>query len=380
MKKILYRKLLLDYMSFFLIALISSSTIIWVFQAVNFLDIMIEDGRDYMVYISYSLLNFPKILSKLYPFVLFFSLFYVLSKYELNNELIIFWNFGVDKLQFINFILKISLFLFFIQIIFTSFVVPKSQNVARSFLRDSNVNFLGNFIKPKKFNDTIKGVTIYSERKDENGYLYNLFIKKDISRENFEITYAKKGIFTQANSNPLLILFDGETISNKNRKITNFSFSKSDFLLGNLKSNTITVKKTQELSTLDILQCIVHLYKIDFDLLKNKNLQINNCREKNLINILKEFYKRLIIPIYIPILMLIPYFLILSSKENSNYSKLKLLTFLTGVMTIIFSETTIRFISFELIKNSLLLVSPFLIFVFLYLLFFFKLTFKFKKI
>ena len=90
----------------------------------------------------------------------------------------------------------------------------------------------------------------------------------------------------------------------------------------------------------------MHLYKIDFDLLKNKNLQINNCREKNLINILKEFYKRLIIPIYIPILMLIPYFLILSSKENSNYSKLKLLTFLTGVMTIIFSETTIRFISF----------------------------------
>ena len=367
-------------MSFFLIALISSSTIIWVFQAVNFLDIMIEDGRDYMVYINYSLLNFPKILSKLYPFVLFFSLFYVLSKYELNNELIIFWNFGVDKFQFVNFILKVSLFLFFIQIIFTSFVVPKSQNVARSFLRDSNVNFLGNFIKPKKFNDTIKGVTIYSERKDENGYLYNLFIKKDISRENFEITYAKKGIFTQANSNPLLILFDGETISNKNRKITNFSFSKSDFLLGNLKSNTITVKKTQELSTLDILQCIVHLYKIDFDLLKNKNLQINNCREKNLINILKEFYKRLIIPIYIPILMLIPYFLILSSKENSNYSKLKLLTFLTGVMTIIFSETTIRFISFELIKNSLLLVFPFLIFVFLYLLFFFKLTFKFKKI
>ena len=171
MKKILYRKLLLDYMSFFLIALISSSTIIWVFQAVNFLDIMIEDGRDYMVYISYSLLNFPKILSKLYPFVLFFSLFYVLSKYELNNELIIFWNFGVDKFQFVNFILKVSLFLFFIQIIFTSFVVPKSQNVARSFLRDSNVNFLGNFIKPKKFNDTIKGVTIYSERKDEAGYL-----------------------------------------------------------------------------------------------------------------------------------------------------------------------------------------------------------------
>ena len=106
MKKIIYRKLLLDYMSFFLIALFSSGIVIWVFQAVNFLDIMIEDGRSYSVYISYSLLNFPKILNKLFPFVLFFSLFYVTIKYEANNELIIFWNFGENKIQLINFVFK----------------------------------------------------------------------------------------------------------------------------------------------------------------------------------------------------------------------------------------------------------------------------------
>ena len=82
MKKIIFRKLLYDYMSFFSIALISTSVIIWVFQAVNFLDIMIEDGRDYLVYVNYSLLNFPKIITKLIPFVLFFSLFYVTIKYE----------------------------------------------------------------------------------------------------------------------------------------------------------------------------------------------------------------------------------------------------------------------------------------------------------
>ena len=73
MKKILFRKLLLDCLTFFLIALLSASIIIWVFQAVNFLDIMIEDGRDYLVYINYSLLNFPKIVSKVLPFVFFFS-------------------------------------------------------------------------------------------------------------------------------------------------------------------------------------------------------------------------------------------------------------------------------------------------------------------
>ena len=124
-------------MSFFLIALFSSALIIWVFQAVNFLDIMIEDGRDYLVYINYSLLNFPKIISRLFPFVLFFSIFYILSKYELNNELMIFWNFGENKIKFVNFILFVSIFLFLVQLIFTSLIVPTAQDKARSFLRDS---------------------------------------------------------------------------------------------------------------------------------------------------------------------------------------------------------------------------------------------------
>ena len=132
-EKILFRKLLLDCLTFFLIALLSASIIIWVFQAVNFLDIMIEDGRDYLVYINYSLLNFPKIVSKVLPFVFFFSFFYIISKYELNNELIIFWNFGVNKFQLINFLFRFSIILTLLQILLSAFIVPKSLDTARSF-------------------------------------------------------------------------------------------------------------------------------------------------------------------------------------------------------------------------------------------------------
>ena len=113
MKKILFRKILIDCLTFFFISLLSISIIIWIFQAVNFLDIMIEDGRDYQIYFSYSLLNFPKIISKIVPFAVFFSFFYVISKYEIQNELMIFWNFGVSKFQIINFFLKVSFVIFF---------------------------------------------------------------------------------------------------------------------------------------------------------------------------------------------------------------------------------------------------------------------------
>ena len=147
MKKILFRKLLSDCLFFFFVALFSTSVIIWIFQAVNYLDIIVEDGRDYVVYIKYSLLNFPKIISKIFPFALFFSFSYVLTKYELNNELMIFWNFGVEKIQLTNFFIKFSILITLFQLLLTIFVVPESQNLSRSLIRTSDVDFFENFVK-----------------------------------------------------------------------------------------------------------------------------------------------------------------------------------------------------------------------------------------
>jgi lipopolysaccharide export system permease protein len=368
MKKIIFRKLLLDYMSFFLLALISSGIVIWVFQAVNFLDIMIEDGRSYSVYISYSLLNFPKIINKLFPFILFFSLFYVTIKYENNNELIIFWNFGINKIQLINFIFKFSIILMLIQLIFSSIIVPKSQDLARSFLRSSTVNFYENFIKPRRFNDTIKKVTIYSEKKDKKGNLYNLYLKKETNKENFQITYAKKGYFKEFNNLPVLVLFNGETITSKNNEITNFSFSKSDFPINNSETSAFhSQQKTQELSSYNLMSCIKFLISSK----KNKiNPKILNCSKSNKDNIFKELYKRFIIPFYILVLSLIPLLVIILSKENSKYSKLKFMTFLIGLFIIIFSETTIRLISDSIIKNISISLLPFIFILILYSIFF----------
>ena len=377
MKKILFRKLLFDYLTFLFLALTSASIVIWVFQAVNYLDIMIEDGRDYLVYLNYSLLNFPKILSKIFPFILFFSLFYVTTKYELNNELIIFWNFGVHKIQIINFIFKISILLMILQIILTSLIVPKAQDIARSFLRTSSVNFFDNFIKPQKFNDTIRGVTIYSDKKDDEGKLQNLYLKKEINDDEFQITFAKKGIFKEINNIPILVLYDGATITSKNNEITNFSFSKSDFSLSNLETNTTTYKKTQEISSFQLIKCLQRYFTLNENMFKGSYKQIENCSLQNINNILQEFYKRFIIPFYIPILSLIPFLLIISSKESSNYNRLRLITFIIGLLVIIFSETTIRFVSKITSQNIGLSLIPFLSVILLYLFLFNK--FKNKK-
>ena len=374
MKKILFRKLLTDCLIFFLITLFSTSIIIWVFQAVNYLDIMIEDGRDYLVYINYSLLNFPKIVSKVLPFVFFFSFFYVLTKYELNNELIIFWNFGVNKIQLINFLLIFSIFLTLIQITLAAFIVPKSLDKARSFLRTSSVNFLESFIKPKKFNDTIRNVTIYSDGKDENGNLLNIYLKKEENINNFQITYAKKGKFVDKSDAQILVLHEGETINFINNKITNFRFSKSDFNLKNLETNTTTYIKTQEVSTSKLIKCYLKLNNINFLSINTNNVVIENCLPTNLNTVIKELYKRFIIPFYIPPLMLTILFLLLKSKENINYFNYRVFIFLIGLLLIISSEMSLRFIKNNIFENIKIFIIPMILMTLIYSTIYFNLN------
>ena len=374
MKKILFRKILFDCLFFFLITLFSTSIIIWVFQAVNFLDIIVEDGRNYLVYLNFSLLNFPKVISKLVPFILFFSFIFVIGKYELNNELIIFWNFGINKIELINFFIKFSFLIMLFQMFLTTFVVPKSQDLARSFLRSSSINYLENFVKPKIFNDGVKGLTIYSNSKDEFGNLEEIYLKKG-SEDNFQITFAKKGKFKQVGNNQFLELNFGETISVINDKITNFKFKKTDFNLSNFDDNTTKYKKTQEVATLDLIKCYHNLMNFDF-LKVNKDFDVENCRVDNIDNIIKELYKRIIIPFYIPVLILVSLMLIFKSKESINYPRYRIIIFLVGLCTIIFSEMTIRLINEDFIKNIKFFIIPIFLVVSLY----YNYLLKFKNI
>ena len=380
MNKLVFQKILSDYLLFFLISLLSSSLIVWIFQAVNYLDLMVEDGKGYLTYINYSLLNFPKIISRLLPFVLFFSFFFILNNYEKTNELLIFWNFGINKIHLIYFFFNISLSLMIFQLFLTSYVVPNSLKYSKELMNNSNLNFFEGFIKPKKFNDTIKGVTIYSEDKNDNGDLSNIFVKKNVGKNSFQITHAKTGKL-KVGYNNILELYDGETINSINNKITKFKFLKSEFSLNNAESNAVQYIKLQETPTQVILSCVNKIFKINIKFLNNVETKgyALGCNINSLDNIFRELYKRFIIPLYIPILILLTSLLLTSSKEEKKYFKLKIGVFLINFLIIIFSETSIKLISNNFFKNLSLVITPIILIFIIIFCFAYNLKLKFSK-
>ena len=63
-----------EFARYFAIVLFSLVSIIWIMQAVNFLDLVIDDGHAFAVYFTYSVLTIPKIITRLLPFCFLISL------------------------------------------------------------------------------------------------------------------------------------------------------------------------------------------------------------------------------------------------------------------------------------------------------------------
>ena len=370
MKKIVYKKISKDCVNFFLLVIFTISIIIWVLQAVNYLDFVIEDGHGFLVYFKYTLLSFPKIISRIFPFAIFLAFSYILLKYENKNELVIFWNFGIKKINFINFFIKFSLWFVLVSLLLNAVITPFTQDKARSFIRSSNLDFFESILKPKKFIGVIGNLTIYFDEKNKNGELINIFLNEKADANNSLTTFAKTATINIKSNTKILTLYDGRSINVINGKISEFEFSKTDYNISKFSSNTIMHQKTQEVTTIDLIRCSL-FFK---DLIKNKNvIKINNCISSNLENIYKELYSRLIKPLYVTFLISIALLFILKSKSDHTFNINKYKIYLFAFLFIIFLESSSKFISTNMIQNLFLSILPIFFTLFIYLYFLMKL-------
>ena len=368
MKKLIFRKFLIDAFLSFLILIICFSLIVWVIQAVNYLDFISEDGHGFKVYFLYTLFSFPKIFSKLFLISLFISLFYVIIKYENDNELNIYWSVGISKINFVNKIIKFSILLLIIQFILTSYVSPKTQNMGKSFIRMSDIDFFPSLIKEKKFIDTLSDLTIYVDEQSADKKQFKNILIKDQKRDlnEFQLIIASKGKIISKNDSNFLILNKGEIFtSSDNKDFSNFKFENFEFNLSTFSSKTTVIPKIQENKSSNIVKC--YLNNSNFNMKFDINYDELRCDKGGKKDIVQEIFKRFYQPFFIPLLCLIACMQIINNKFNNNYTFYKILIFIFGIITLFTSEVLTKYTGNNLTKDIIILSFPFFLFLSIYL-------------
>ena len=320
MKKTIYKYFFYEFLRLFAIVLFALVAIIWTIQAVNYLDLVTDDGHAFSIYIFYSSLTIPKIFTKLIPYAFLIASIFTILKFEKDNELIILWTSGLNKIHIVNLIFRISIVIMFLQFLMSTIINPQSLNFSRTLLKNSQLQFVPSLLKEKKFNDTVEGLTIFVDKKKESGIYENIFIRDDgkiltqVSGGSSTI-FARSGYLSKTEDSLILLNGNIQTIENDN-KINIINFDKTVLNLSGLSTKTISETKIQETSTLQILQCM-----------QNSSLILNNCKRGDNQDEIKELRielnKRFGMPIFIPLVSLIVCFLLSGRRERKICKKIK---------------------------------------------------------
>jgi len=282
---------------------------------------------------------------------------------EKDNELIILWTSGLNKIYIVNLIFKISLLVMLLQLFMSIVINPETLNYSRKLLKNSELQFASSLLKEKEFNDTVEGLTIFVEKKNESKIYENIFIRDDgevltkVSSGSSTI-FAKSGYISEDEQS--LILIDGNIQKEKaDQSVSIVNFKKTSISLSGVSTKTISEPKIQETSSIKIINC----------LLKN-NIYIHNFddSEKFYKDIKIEVNKRFGMPFFIPLIGLIACFLLSSKRDKKISYSYKYIYFLIGFIFLVVSEISVRYSGISIKHTIIYYTIPIVLLPFIYIL------------
>jgi lipopolysaccharide export LptBFGC system permease protein LptF len=334
-----------EFLKNYLSILFAFGLIIWITQAVRLLDLIGEEGNSITTYFLYILSILPKFFSRISIIIFFISFVVTISKFEEHNELRALWFSGLEKKKFINYLLRSTVIFVLILIIIRCFVVPHFSNYSRYLLLNTGVGAIGPLLKQNNFNNPLKKITIYVGKKNQINELEDIILFEDDTNIKKTII-AKSGVVINENNKNLLVLVEGSIQEErKDRKISILDFDKTTLDLSQYSKKTVDYYKFNEMFFLELLK------------------RSNNKNDVQLSNIVGELNDRIVMPLFIPSLVLLACLLIITNKEIINNNFIKLIIFSYGILIIIISEILLDFSSKNINLNLFLYVAPILFFI-----------------
>tara|TARA_B100001093_G_C26784955_1_gene996246 strand:- start:561 stop:1712 length:1152 start_codon:yes stop_codon:yes gene_type:complete len=373
----IYQNFTKEILKTFLVILFGLSIVAWTVRAVNFLDLIVESGYSVAIYFQYSFLNMFAILTKFIPLSFLLALIIFIIKQIQENEFVILWTSGVKKLKVANLFFLISLFVLFFYTVFSIFLTPLALNKSRHLLSKDNFNSFIPTIRVLQFSDSFKGFTFLVENKINNE-IKNVFIhdKSNVlknltsndSGNSSTTIVAQEGIVEEKK----MVLFNGEIISTQKDNLENniIKFEQLNIDLKNLQTDTIKVPKLQETATINLIKCLLN---------NNSNI-IFNCKENTKKEIITVLNRRIVLPLYIPVIALLCSFLLIKTSSKRNYFLNKYSIFALSFLILLYAELIVRYTGISQIMSLLFIISPFILIPSIYILLIYKLSRESKTI
>ncbi len=182
--------------------------IIWLIQALRFIDFIVNRGLSIGSFIHITSLLFPSLLLLLVPVSIFIAVLYTYSRLQTDSELVVMRAAGLSRWQLALPGLQVAamgaLFCYMISLYLMP-VANRQFNDMQSFLKNNYASIL---LQEEVFNHPVNRLTVFIRDRDDSGNLYGILVHD--AREANEITMmAEEGRLMQTENGPSFSLKKG---------------------------------------------------------------------------------------------------------------------------------------------------------------------------
>lgn len=187
----------------------SLTCIIWLMQALRFIDFIINRGLSVFDFVNITLLLVPSLLIIILPISLFISVVFSYNKLVSESELIVMEASGLSPWQLARPALAMGLIVMLLSYSLTLYIMPAANRQFKemqSYLRD---NYTSVLLQEGVFNHPVSGMTVFVHSRSSDGLLKGILVQ-DNRKPNQSITMmADEGRLSQTSRGPRFLLTRG---------------------------------------------------------------------------------------------------------------------------------------------------------------------------
>ena len=182
----------------------------WVNRAVILFDRLIADGQSAGVFLEFTALSLPGIISIVLPLSGFVAAVYVTHRLSSESELVVVQATGFSPFRLARPVLIFGLIVGLLVMVLTHFLVPLAARQLAERSAEISQNVTARLLTEGQFLDPADGVTVYIRDITAEGELLDVMLVDRSDLETGEITYtAARAYLVRTERGPQLVMRDG---------------------------------------------------------------------------------------------------------------------------------------------------------------------------
>ncbi len=182
---------------FFTLAL---AGILWLAQTLPLVEIVIDSGRSGLIFLEFSSLLLPNVLSMILPISAFIATIFTVNKLYTESEMVVAMAAGVSPMRIAKSTLIFGIFVMMGMYIVVIALLPIANTRLGDQIQIIKRDALGTFLREKQFIHPAQGITIYIKSSSKAGEIIGMFLH-DQRDPNSPVTYSAHQALLQQDQN-----------------------------------------------------------------------------------------------------------------------------------------------------------------------------------